>query len=1306
MTFPDFAGFFTHCTDHEPYPWQEALAELVRDGHWPDRIDVPTGLGKTSAVLVAAYTAARQVAEGRPRTTPQRIVHVVNRRSVVDQTRDELTRWARRAAEVPEVAEVLRAMAGPWGEGDDAVLLPVQHLHGEANDAHGWMRPAGVVLLTMTPPQLVSRLLMRGLGVRPRSRSLHAGLLGLDTLVLFDEPQLSPQAVATVREAFEIQQRLAAPTEALGVPASRLVLLGATIPDGAAPASRSPHGGVSSPESTGPDGAVPPLPATLTITPRDIRHPGAGRVLKAPKPVRLVMAAHSDTPVTRALAAAYREQRARLGAQARIAVIVNTVALAQEVHRALTVLAVSGEGEGEPLDGAATDVMLLTSRMRPVDRPVLDGAEAPPTIVATQCLEVGLDLSFESIITELAPYPVLQQRLGRLNRHPDQAQAVAEGPLAVVILPKDASKVRAGSEAVYGAEPLRRTAELLREESRGGPTLDLSLAQQLALGGERPDLLRACWPTKPRVATFHEGYLGVMAHTEPTPRSDLPLPAFVSGPDERELDVLVAWRRSPALLASCDVLPGEQVSVPLPTLRAILGTKPDPTLADAEVWPGVAPEKDARAVGFEVYVRRDRSWVKVASADVRPGDEVVLGSLTGGYDPRIGVRSERTSPVPDCSIAAALAARDAWREGARRRRVLVALNRETLGDWWGDPAQADDGGQADDDGQVTGRAAFVRLVDRVIASPDLLGEEGTAQELAALAPEELGLDETSAVTIEGDALLVELTFGPRAGLADGDGAGGDRRARPQLLSHHSEQVRAVSEAAARAAGLHDDLVAQLALAGLWHDAGKLDPRFQAYLRGATFVPGGPGRPGGPGPERGALMSGEEPEPLAKSRRGVGSGTVERRYRARADLAERWRHEVESARRCAERGFPLLVTHLSGSSHGRGRPFWWGPEDQPESAAHAEAFQDLNQQYGPWGLAYLEAVLRLSDWLASASPLGYPGVTAQGIFGPGEPGEAGGVAGAARVTDVGAGGAGAVAKVGAADAGGVGATLVAVTEASLDGLDLTPLTGWFAVAGLLRTAYDAGDRTAAVWWPHAAGQSPAVPRWRSALALEEVCELLLGSEQWEAVERYGLRAKYQKLPAERVGGMLDAVARAEAGAERAWPWLATALVQDAQRADLKGNLEFTIAAKANNASYVDIALEARAVGSGSLVAGCLTDSGSGWLSAKCDGGMDRTSFDGGVTGREVKGSRIIRSGLAPAALTGMASMGTVGLDGLGVRRRQLALPLPAEPTTWPELVALTHAVRTFPGWCLDYRSETVGYELLWKGGVGVAPRAAR
>jgi CRISPR-associated endonuclease/helicase Cas3 len=204
------------------------------------------------------------------------------------------------------------------------------------------------------------------------------------------------------------------------------------------------------------------------------------------------------------------------------------------------------------------------------------------------------------------------------------------------------------------------------------------------------------------------------------------------------------------------------------------------------------------------------------------------------------------------------------------------------------------------------------------------------------------------------------------------------------LLQHCNEVRAWAEGFAARAGLSRNESAAVALAAHLHDPGKADRRFQTFLAG--------GDPYGP----------DAGEPLAKS----GHGRLPRDAWDRAGLPERWRHEALSVRLAALHGEfkkahdPLLVLWLIGTHHGHGRPLFPHADSLdaqergvelpsalggrvalsgrhgPQSLAFdfdgrdwAQMFEELKKKYGIWGLARLEAFVRLADH--RASELGAP-----------------------------------------------------------------------------------------------------------------------------------------------------------------------------------------------------------------------------------------------------------------------------------------------------------------------------------------------
>jgi CRISPR-associated endonuclease/helicase Cas3 len=110
-------------------------------------------------------------------------------------------------------------------------------------------------------------------------------------------------------------------------------------------------------------------------------------------------------------------------------VVVNRVPRAREVFQMVT----GGKNPLYPLEKVA----LIHSRFRPVDRErhtwLLFG-DGDRIVIATQAVEAGVDVSARLLITELAPWSSLVQRMGRCNRRADIHDAQV---LWMAIEPKD-----------------------------------------------------------------------------------------------------------------------------------------------------------------------------------------------------------------------------------------------------------------------------------------------------------------------------------------------------------------------------------------------------------------------------------------------------------------------------------------------------------------------------------------------------------------------------------------------------------------------------------------------------------------------------------------------------------------------------------------------------------------------------------------------------------------------------------------------------------------------------------------------------
>ena len=113
LTADLFAPFFQAVHGYPPHRWQDRLARQVLDtGRWPSLLDLPTGVGKTSALDIAVFALA-----ANPSQFPRRIAFVVDRRLIVDQVGHQAAKLAAALAEpsdsvVAQVASQLRDLSG------------------------------------------------------------------------------------------------------------------------------------------------------------------------------------------------------------------------------------------------------------------------------------------------------------------------------------------------------------------------------------------------------------------------------------------------------------------------------------------------------------------------------------------------------------------------------------------------------------------------------------------------------------------------------------------------------------------------------------------------------------------------------------------------------------------------------------------------------------------------------------------------------------------------------------------------------------------------------------------------------------------------------------------------------------------------------------------------------------------------------------------------------------------------------------------------------------------------------------------
>lgn len=960
LSVDDFNVFHVavHGKDKNAFEWQDRLLrQIVADRKWPQVLDLPTGVGKTTCIDIALFALALDAQEDSVRRwCPRRIAMVVDRRIVVDQVAERGRKLLRAlVAEnaepvVREISHRLRALSKEAEE-----PLGVFTLRGGIPKDEGWARtPDQPLIIASTVDQLGSRLLIQGYGVSRGMKPVHAGLLGNDVLLLLDEVHLSQPFAETL--------------EALGRLRERFAKVSPLPP-------RFHHAFLSATPSM-----VNAKPFGLLDDEKRPESP-LGPRLHAPKPARLREV--EDRPALEQ--ACTDEARDLIDRHSVIAVVVNRVAsVSTVVHQLRDVL------------GDRVDVVPITGRMRPLDRDevlralrrrIMTGRDRANVdkklvVVGTQCLEAGADFDFDAIVTEAASFDALRQRFGRVDRL--GLYGKAEG---VIVYDKNNK-----DDPVYGGTTVKTVTWLEQQlPKRSKKTKDVPqgvdfgvLALPLPPGERLKDMVapKECAPV------LLPAYLDLWIQTSPAPVIVPDVSLWLHGPKSGPADVQVVWRidlseddlvqafnakegdsakeHPVAIVAAVRPSSLEAISLPFVAAKRWLLGKDIGDVVDVE---GVSGEDRERGDGRPV-LRWDGDDSAVISAKaIRPGDTIVLPATRGGI--RDGCfESGSTDPVVDLAEQASLLARG---QPVLRLHphVLNQLNLSLPVDDLQESRHALETA-AEQEEQSWRKLWLERLAkskNSIVVDADepwtvLRGKRVRPQMLRA----RLSIDDT---VEDGVEVMTDEDDSFHTGL-------------PVTLSDHSADVERFARDYAEKL-LPKELIEDIALAGWLHDVGKADRRFQVLLRGGSEI---------------AFFKDETP--WAKSGMPPGAKAAHRLAQRKSKYPNGARHEVQSLAMLEKhlevvkaKAYDVdLVLHLVASHHGYCRPF--APvvvDDAPvdvmlsnhQSASFgtvefsattskhelhrldaplADRFWRLVERYGWLELCWLEAILRLADHRAS------------------------------------------------------------------------------------------------------------------------------------------------------------------------------------------------------------------------------------------------------------------------------------------------------------------------------------------------------
>jgi CRISPR-associated endonuclease/helicase Cas3 len=906
----DFEHAFTALTanppfrGNPPFPWQRALYDdWFSIGKFPTACNLPTGLGKTSVIAVWLIALANN-----PTKVPRRLVYVVNRRTVVDQTTDEVEKYRKNSAAA--------GLTEP---------LAISTLRGQFADNREWSAdPSRPAVICGTVDMIGSRLLFSGYGCGFKSKPLHAGFLGQDVLLVHDEAHLEP---AFQKLLMAIQKEQSRCAEFLSF---NVIALSATS-RGTENASE-PTGLGDIFQLTEAERSPPDVLPEATNDPLHI----VWRRLKAKKALRFI-AATQDT-VARRIGELARRWKSSNKA---ILIFVRNLKDVQTVQQMLT-----DEKEGVP----TTQVQILTGTLRGLERDRLaaeDGVFArflpqpratpqPGTVylICTSAGEVGVDISADHMVCDLTTLDSMMQRLGRVNRRGGGAaeiDVVHESDPEATTMASEYDKARAKTLEILqkwlpqsgrsdtieldrrDASPfaLRNLALAITDDERGAafaPTPAIPPVTDILFDSWSFTTIREKIPGRPDVGPYLHGVAHELPQTAIAWRNELDLLANEANP-RRQLQAIFAKHR---------IRPHETVTTASFHVVEFLKTvaKKRERIRDTRV-----------AILFSSRLELSTIGELIDKPGPLQADPILVLPASFGYLDENGMLSLEAFPVgatsetmPRMLDIADHAGYEATPNALARCRVIV----ERSDGGWRALRRLD--GQPLPDSIASNYPKSTGLIDD-------LREPGFRVRLVQ--PIQLG-DEGEPVTML-VALAPVRQRPPRA---------------EQTLDEHVKAVECAAKLIAEKLKLREPFRAALLFAAQWHDEGKKAGIWQRYIGGKDGQP-----------------------PLGKSAKWCDPkklGGYRHEFGSLLRIANCGRHQTACVQP-DELEVKDLALHLIAAHHGNCRPHFSNAFDrdfstQQSEQIHMEAihrFARLQRQYGRWGLAYLESLLRAADAAASA-----------------------------------------------------------------------------------------------------------------------------------------------------------------------------------------------------------------------------------------------------------------------------------------------------------------------------------------------------
>lgn len=668
---------------------------------------------------------------------------------------------------------------------------------------------------------------------------------------------------------------------------------------------------------------------SIGVTPADLNdEPRLNAILNARKPFTVELADSEKQQVGRIVEETVKHIR-ECEDESVVGVILNTVKKAETVARLVS-------KQCAKLD-MQRPILTLVGPMRGVDKNRIGrllshldetNDDTPCCIIGTQTLEVGVDADFSHMVTEPASASTLLQRAGRVNRH-----GLYEDP----------------SISIIGVNTIGMSDGMMEKTCRPYKTHDVKTAIEwldhlngninpMSVKLDPPEQT----PERPILERLEQWNVENLSHTDETLCAQSDDPNLLQGMESVDI-----WLRD-SLSDEFDMnlmvrhLPDDDALA-----MQLLEAMPP---SDDELFPLYYRSNVERAaeLGNRAFVYHADSRPHVAlyekDMDVRPGDTLIIDDTVPLFtqlpDGALLFSPDGNTPGDDVSDQA--------------EKTFHAIRSSDL------PNLDSMFEQVEQEQDETGTAFQSIMQATQFDSPDaslvwhgrdMDGTIWLVVSTARQADQEIKSTHTATYLLGG-------------GMAENRSEG------------HQDHVADRAQRFASTVGLDAQTSMTLYYAGLHHDEGKKDMRFQTLLHDGVTPTG---------------------EPWAKSRTRIPL-LKERRLRAQLGL-EGWRHEQLSVAcflnecdtnpQLSDMPTPMrgMIARLIGTSHGHGRSMFMQDSRQlthGQSTSDARLndtivslydtgtwqtlMEDTSQQAGYWGAAYLEALLRAADITCSKEGL--------------------------------------------------------------------------------------------------------------------------------------------------------------------------------------------------------------------------------------------------------------------------------------------------------------------------------------------------